>query len=1403
MSKSNRALQDNESSIEQKAFWGGASTATAISCLTRTSLEGPLRLAWQNLNFAPSALLMLQELLINVLDQEVRSGVQALHVNYKIETLAGADGPIGSAVFEVLNFGPGFSVVKHDALDEWEPYIMSMHLHNGTSFSTEATPNSVTGGTNGVGLKIARRFSLESELVTIDPATKRVYAHKAQHLGTRWIEQRSNESIAKLSAYSRERMPFKDIYEHAIELTTQQPAPYQTLAGPLPISATRPFTLIRLRPRFHDRFGMNAGQIGQLIKALEGTLYQLAVLLNAPVFLNKTRLDLGATDVLGRLKHFVGLIHGADTPVAAFTLDPEEMGDIRQMTPAARQAIYQQQQLRHFPLHVVIAMRKDCGGADNWACINGVNVTVASCQLFKHLSEQITKLFAARGHSESGDAVQGESNLATVSLSFYVAGFMPRPTWASQSKNGSTFTMPAKFFEPYIVPKTALDKLVAHAGKMFEVLRNKQRIEEVTEILKTSKERPIVRKWTPCKLMNAKTWEERSRAVLFIDEGDSAHKLIMAGTRSAACPMELGTDVAAYPFQGVPKNVRDSFIIDDSRKLVGRDVRIPDPALARNDIWSDFVKIIGLDYYKTYETDAEVAILNFGKLVIATDQDVDGEGKITSLILNFFDVFWPALIRRGFIYRFVTPLVRVFQTRPGRPPKLVSAFTTEPAFRAWAHKERYYKLLNDDLFALAAGDPARHKQLVRDAVDCRNLRVEYYKGLGGHGTLGPALFSGSAFYAALMRFDYDEGAPALFKAFFDSDSEPRKILLRGNDEAAPEPLRTQIATALSSKPGTASFGSVANCGQHLLSAYREYCISDLERKLNSVIDGMNDVNRRVLCGAMQYFSGKKRNAIEKVATVFGPIAERAHYHHEPALIAEVISRNAQTFFGSNRLPIFIGYGDFGNRDDPRPAEARYISVGLNHAVVDNLYPPSDLTLLPYRFEDGKRSVPVHFVPTIPPLFESFFLPSTGWQVNTQAIDVGALMSTTAKLIAGEIKVVGGESGPRLDGPVPQFKLDTRGWNGVILEIPADEHRPASFVSIGRCRVTKRGGDIDICVHELPLGVTGVQYYEYLKKLGSVDEWVEGKQKKVRTFITHPFISNFKSGTGIIPSSSGEPGSPNEIDINFTISAEAFARLQTTTYRGYALGQHALAAGLGLIEPINRQLNYWLGGRAPHNPPSGQTTNSLQGRVLELSDYSEVIAHWYPERERLYRARIERELILAVFQRALILETQHAFDVDVPKLIKGRGIAEQDVIFAQQKFFPFNPRYITHPGYISNETLPQLISGFATLAEFEAAFAAGLAPTAMAIEGETDGDDADDDAVVMKPPTYEYIRRLQLGQSAASESRRKKVAELDARIAELRAPDCWKTTWLRELGALKAVCAEHMPTFWRKLTAVEV
>lgn len=166
------------------------------------------------------------------------------------------------------------------------------------------------------------------------------------------------------------------------------------------------------------------------------------------------------------------------------------------------------------------------------------------------------------------------------------------------------------------------------------------------------------------KLQDATEKKDRRKCMLFLAEGDSAANAIPRD------PVWMGV----YPLRGKPLNVSGI----DTLKLV------------KNNEFKNLMTIMGLQLGVKVNS---VTDLRYGKgIAIVSDQDLDGF-HINGLLLNMIREYWPELFKLGLIYRFQTPLVKVFLK------KETLNFYSEAEFFSWrekndgkiSYKSKFYK----------------------------------------------------------------------------------------------------------------------------------------------------------------------------------------------------------------------------------------------------------------------------------------------------------------------------------------------------------------------------------------------------------------------------------------------------------------------------------------------------------------------------------------------------------------------------------------------------------------------------------------------------------------------------------------------------------------------------------------
>ncbi|KAJ6666465.1 hypothetical protein lerEdw1_020188 [Lerista edwardsae] len=426
---------------------------------------------------------------------------------------------------------------------------------------------------------------------------------------------------------------------------------------------------------------------------------------------------------------------------------------------------------------------------------------------------------------------------------------------------------------------------------------------------------------------------------LILTEGDSAKSLAVSGLGV------IGRDrYGVFPLRGKILNVREA-----SHKQIMENAEI-----------NNIIKIVGLQYKKSYEDPESLKTLRYGKIMIMTDQDQDGS-HIKGLLINFIHHNWPSLLKHGFLEEFITPIVKASKN------KQELAFYSIPEFDEWKkHMENH-----------------------------KAWKIKYYKGLGtSTAKEAKEYFADMERHRILFRYAGPEDDAAITLAFSKKKIDDRKEWLTNF-------MEDRRQRRLHGLPEQFLYGTATKHLTYNDFINKELILfsnSDNERSIPSLVDGFKPGQRKVL------FTCCKRNDKRevKVAQLAGSVAEMSAYHHGEQALMMTIVNLAQNFVGSNNVSLLQPIGQFGTRlhGGKDAASPRYIFTMLS-PLARLLFPAVDDNLLKFLYDDNQRVEPEWYIPIIPMvLINGAEGIGTGWACKIPNYDTREIVNNVRRMLDG-------------------------------------------------------------------------------------------------------------------------------------------------------------------------------------------------------------------------------------------------------------------------------------------------------------------------------------------------------------------------------------------------------------------
>ena len=516
--------------------------------------------------------------------------------------------------------------------------------------------------------------------------------------------------------------------------------------------------------------------------------------------------------------------------------------------------------------------------------VNGISTTKGGGTHVQYILNQIVRKVSAV--IEKKKKVKVKPTTIKEQLMIFVNCLVENPAFDSQTKD-TLNTPSSKFGSSVSVSDKFIDKVIK-LGVMTTALSLTQ-VKDASSSKKTDGRKVNTIRGIP-KLIDANKagTSQSQKCTLILTEGDSAKAGVVSGL-SASDRNFIGV----YPLKGKMANVRN----------------FSEKKFAENKECNELKKILGLESGKTYDED-NVKSLRYGKVLLLTDQDLDG-AHIQGLVINMFQTKWPSLVQKtGFISYMNTPILKATKG------KTSLSFYSEVEYNEW-----------------------------KDATpDYQKWKIKYYKGLGtSTGKEFKEYFKDNKF----IDYKYDSKSREVMDMVFDkTNADKRKKWLCNYDRS----------DTVEIEDGVISYSDFFNRRMIHFSKY------DCERSIPCVVDGLKTSQRKILYSALK----RKLYSEIKVAQFAGYVSEHSGYHHGENSLNQAIVSMAQTYVGSNNVNLFLGKGQFGTRwqGGKDSASERYIFTELN-PITKHIFNSDDSKVLDYLDDDGTLVEPEFYVPVIP------------------------------------------------------------------------------------------------------------------------------------------------------------------------------------------------------------------------------------------------------------------------------------------------------------------------------------------------------------------------------------------------------------------------------------------------------
>jgi len=717
----------------------------------------------------------------------------------------------------------------------------------------------------------------------------------------------------------------------------------------------------------------------------------------------------------------------------------------------------------------IACLYKPDGGGEVISFVNSIS-TYRGGTHCNHVIDNIIKILINDYIKKKDKDIKVTPALLKENLIFFINSTIINPAFSSQTKDTLT-TKVDKFGSKY-EPSQAFLKKLAKCGIVEQIIQL-IKFKENSNLKKTDGKKQLKLTGIP-KLEDANKsgTKESYKCTLILTEGDSAKAFAMAGLGI------IGRDYfGVFPLKGKLLNVREATV----------------KQLSDNEEINNLKKIVGLRMGVNYLVDDNFNQLRYGRILILTDQDVDGS-HIKGLFMNFVHCTWPSLLeRQNFITSLSTPIVKAFKG------KHVKIFYNLSEYDVWkesddakGYKTKYYKGLGTstsdeakdyfvdiedkliNYFWQNVNQELNEEELNEEESNKEELNEEELneeelneEELNEDELNEDELNEDELNKDKLNKDKLNKGKihpdnNAITLAFEKHRADDRKKWLMLYD-------KNEIIKYENKKVSYSDF---------IHYDFKHFSIDDNKRSLPSILDGLKPSQRKILYGA--FLRGLDKDEV-KVSQLAGFVSDKAAYHHGEMSLNGAIIGMAQNFVGSNNINILKPNGQFGTilRGGKDAASPRYIWTKFED-LTTKIFMVDDEPILKKQHDDGMPIEPETYAPIIPMiLINGTKGIGTGFSTTIPPFNPKDIVKSIRNKINGK--------------PIETLKPWWQGFTGSITDNKNDMSFETSYTVSGTWKI--KGNKLIIT--ELPIGEWTSDYKEFLEKM--LQDVCSKKDKKDNPF----------------------------------------------------------------------------------------------------------------------------------------------------------------------------------------------------------------------------------------------------------------------------------------------------------------